>query len=70
MFEVVDPASKCSMVLKPIFGCLQRGEGIDGVGVSCLRDFEDSPFSDFVEEWVSFFLGAIEELFESMKGKE
>ena len=47
-----------------------RGKRIDEVGFSCYGDFEDSPFSNFVEEWVNFFLGAIEELFESLKGKK
>ena len=37
-----------------------KGEGIDGVIGSSIGDFDDSPLSDFVEERVSFLLGAME----------
>ena len=44
-----------------------RGEGIDGVIGSSIGDFDDSPLSNFVEERVSFLLGAMERVFESLK---
>ena len=43
--------------------------GIDEVGVSCLGDFEVSPFSNFVDERVNFLLGTIDELFKTLKMK-
>ena len=42
---------------------------MDGVVGSCLGDFKDSPFSDFVDERVNFLLGVIEEPFVNFKGK-
>ena len=60
------------MIFKPIFGTSKdvRGEGMNEVGVSCIADFDVSPFSDFVEDRASFLLGAIEEQFKSLKRKE
>ena len=46
---------------------LLKGEGIEGVIGSAISDFDDSSLSDFVEERVSFLLGAIDECFESLK---
>ena len=46
------------------------GEGIDGFGVSNPGVFEDSPFSDFVEDRVSFLLGAIYEFSKALKKEE
>ena len=46
-----------------------KGEGNDGVTGSVIGDLDDSPFSDFVEERVSFCLGAMERVFDSLKRK-
>ena len=46
---------------------LLKGEGIDGVIGPAIGDFNDSPLSDFLEERVSFLLGAIERVFEILK---
>lgn len=46
-----------------------KGEGINGVGVSDIGD-EVYPFSNFVDERVSFLLGAIDKCYESLKGKK
>ena len=50
------------MIFKYDFGTSRtlNGEGIDGVISSSIGDFDDSPLSDFVEEQVSFLLGAME----------
>ena len=57
VFEGVDPPSKSCVILNQFLGISKevRGEGIVGVGVSCLGDFEVSPFSDFVKDRVNFF---------------
>ena len=44
-----------------------KGEGIDGVIGLAIGDFDDSPLSDFLEERVSFLLGAMKRVFESLK---
>ena len=44
-----------------------KGEGIDGVIGSDIGNFDDSPFSDFMEDRVSFLLGAMERVFESLR---
>ena len=46
-----------------------RGEGIDGVGVSCIGDLDVSPFSSFVAYQFIFLLGAMEMVFKAWKGK-
>ena len=37
-----------------------RGEGMVGVGVSCISDLDVSPFSNLVADLFSFLLGAME----------
>ena len=45
------------------------GEGMVGVGVSCIGDFHVSPFSNFVANQFSFVLGAMEMVLKPWKGK-
>ena len=47
-----------------------RSEGIVEFEVSSPRDFEDSPFSDLMEEGVNFLLGTMYVLLKAWKGKE
>ena len=43
---------------------------MDGIGVSSPGDFNDSPFSDLVDDRVSFLLGAFNEFLKSRKRKK
>lgn len=64
MFIDIGPFSKSHMISNHDFNTLTavKGEGMHGIGVSCIGD-EVSPFSYFVEERVSFLLGAIDDCF-------
>ena len=69
MLECFNPSSNTMWFSNQVLATSKeaRGEGMDGLGVSSPGVFNDSPFSDLVEEWVIFLFDAMDEFLKSFR---